>query len=97
MTFTNKLKGYQLLFKNSALKDLELLPKQDNVAILEKLEALTTGQNGLDVKKLQGYDQTYRMRHGNYRIIYQVKHREIIILVIAVGSRQSIYKRFSWS
>jgi mRNA interferase RelE/StbE len=44
-------------------------------------------------KKLVGEDNLYRIRTGDYRIIYQVRDKQLIILVIAIGNRRDIYRR----
>jgi len=44
------------------------------------------------VKKLQGVENTYRLRVGNYRIIYRVLNEKVIIEVINIGHRQEVYK-----
>ena len=91
MTFTNNLKGYGLKYKTSYLKELKRLPSRDAQAITQKLYALISGDTNLDIKKLQGKDNEYRLRHGIYRIIYEVHQHEIIVYVIKVGTRQSVY------
>ena len=43
------------------------------------------------VKKLKGYDNTYRIRVGNYRVIYEIKDRETIVLVLSSIHRKDAY------
>lgn len=89
------LKGYQLLYKESARKNLMDLDSQIALVIEKKLDTLITGAESLDIKKMKGFTTpTYRLRHGQYRIIYEIYNKEIIVLVVAVGHRQSIYKRY---
>jgi len=46
----------------------------------------------LDIKSLQGYDNLYRLRIGQVRLIYQIENDELIIFIIKVGNRGDIYK-----
>lgn len=93
MTFVNNLKGYEVVLKRSAQKDLEKVPKQTAYTIEAKLEQLAAGVNNLDVLKLTGYiEPKYRLRVGDYRVIFEIHEREIIILVIEITHRKDAYK-----
>ena len=95
MTFQNNLKGYKLVLKESAQKDLGQIDPLIAHAIEKKLQALVLGATNLDIKKMADCAvPTYRLRHGDYRAIYEVYKNEIIVLVVRIGHRQSIYKRF---
>jgi mRNA interferase RelE/StbE len=75
---------YQVQFQQKAIKALDKLPTQDKVKIVTKIEALKDDLQG-DVKTLTNFTPEYRLRVGNYRVlfgiegkiltIYQVKHR----------------------
>ena len=93
MTFINRLKGYRLVFQPSFFKDLKAIPIKDAQAITRKVYALVAGDTNLDIKKLEGYLNRYRIRHGVYRIVYDVEHKEIIVSVVAVNHRSAVYKR----
>lgn len=91
----NNLKGYKLIFKESAKKELASLDPKIAISIENKLKALIKGDENLDVKKMQGFSEpTYRLSHGFYRAIYRIYNGEIIVLIIAIGHRKDIYKRF---
>ena len=45
------------------------------------------------MKKLEGKGDIYRIRDGNFRIIYQIEDRKLLILVLSVGNRRDIYRR----
>lgn len=93
MTFINYLKGYRVTYTNSAIKDLESIDKRYNKTIREKLDLLTNGAHGLDVKRLAGKAKpTFRLRVGIYRITFEVNDHEIAILVVSVHHRQDAYK-----
>jgi mRNA interferase RelE/StbE len=59
--------------------------------VVKAIESLPNGEN---VKKLKGYSDLLRLRVGDYRIIYKVNNGELIVLVIDVGNRGEIYKRY---
>jgi mRNA interferase RelE/StbE len=75
---------YEIQFQPKAIKALDKLPTQEKVKIVTKIEALKDDLQG-DVKKLTNFTPEYRLRVGNYRVlfgiegkvltIYQVKHR----------------------
>lgn len=59
--------------------------------ITKKLETLETHPRPHDVKKLQGYENTYRVRIGDYRIIYEIPDNILLVWVIEVGHRSRVY------
>jgi mRNA interferase RelE/StbE len=90
------LPGWKLKISQSVLKDLRDLPKDDRgrsaLAVLE----LTANPYPHGVEKLKGYDHIYRVRTGDYRIVYEIIGEEVII--IAVRHRKDVYRdlqRFS--
>ena len=44
-------------------------------------------------KKLAGHEALYRVRVGDYRIVYTVRHRVLIVFIVAIGHRKEIYDR----
>ena len=84
---------YRLLIKSSAAKELEAAgTKADRQRIVERLQALAVNPRAQGAEKLAGYADRYRVRQGNYRIIYLIDdgHREITIFKI--GHRKDIYR-----
>ena len=93
MTFINNLKGYEIRFDRKAEKQLSKIDHCYSKSIRQKLNALVSGSQNLDVKKLAGYDDsTYRLRVGVYRVLYEVYERQIYIRVVSVEHRQGAYK-----
>ena len=82
---------YKILIKKRAKKFIDKLPQNEKQRIVEALEGLP--QTG-DIKKMQNHDGLYRLRVGNYRIIYEIDNGELIIIVIDVGNRGEIYNRY---
>jgi mRNA interferase RelE/StbE len=83
---------YKIEWKRSATKELRQLPKNAIQKALSIVETLTNNPHPNASKKLSGTDNTYRIRFGDYRIIYNVMDQVLIIEVIRVGHRKDIYR-----
>lgn len=83
---------YELIYLQSIERDLRRLPKTDVRRILQKTELLRNDPFPPGAIKLAGQD-CYRIRQGNYRILYHVDDRRIIVTVVGVGHRSDVYRR----
>ena len=83
--------SYSLAFKKSVAKDLRSIPNQDVKRILKRIESLRENPRVKGSVKLSGQEQ-YRIRQGVYRIVYEIKDKELIVLVVQVGHRSKVYK-----
>ena len=83
--------SYQVILPKSVQKKLDRLPDDIAKRILARLAALETNPRPADVKKLKGRD-AWRIRVGDYRVIYEIHDRALQILVITVGHRREIYR-----
>jgi mRNA interferase RelE/StbE len=72
---------YSIEFKKIALKDLEKINKKDAIRILSKIKELEEDLKG-DVKRLTNYTPEYRLRFGNFRILFEISGKAIIIYKI---------------
>ncbi len=88
--------NWKVLFQKSAFKEYSKLPKKVKVKIDETLEMLSINPLGevLRFKKIRGKENHYRVRVGDYRIIYTPQNAKLIIRVIRVGHRKDVYKFF---
>jgi mRNA interferase RelE/StbE len=84
-------KQYRLIITPSAKKQLLKLPKHIVVGLNATIAQLKEDPRPFGHKKMVNR-QAYRVRHGNYRIIYQVDDDEVVVLVLAVGHRKDIYR-----
>jgi mRNA interferase RelE/StbE len=82
---------YIVKFSNAASKYIDKLNPKISSQIFSKLEELATGSKNLNIIKLAGFRNLYRLRSGKYRIIYQIREKHLIIYVVAVGDRKNIY------
>jgi mRNA interferase RelE/StbE len=83
---------YRLAFKRSVAKDLRAIPKPDVKRILQRVEALRDDPRGLGWFKLSNQER-YRVRQGVYRIIYEIKDLELVVIVVKVAHRAEVYRR----
>lgn len=80
---------FEIEYGRSAIKDLDNLPVRIRNQILNKIETLGTGLHG-NIKRLHSADYTYRLRMGDYRVLFDVEGTTIIIR--RVGHRKEIYE-----
>jgi len=85
------MEKYKIIFKKSVAKDLRVLPKTDIKRILGRVNSLSENPRGEGCKKLSG-KENYRIRQGLYRVIYEIKDNLLIVNVIKVAHRSSVYK-----
>jgi mRNA interferase RelE/StbE len=86
------LLNYSISYKKSVDKDLRSLPSAVRTKIISKIQMLSTAPRPEGSTKLHGAINLYRIRHSDYRIIYQIKDYELIIIVIKVGHRKEVYR-----
>jgi len=82
---------YKITFKKSVAKDLRNIPKVDVKRILKRFDSLVENPRGEGCIKLSG-QECYRVRQGLYRIIYEIRDEELIVHVVKVAHRSSVYK-----
>lgn len=82
---------YQIIIKKKAKKFIDGLPSNERRRVVAAIEQLP---NGEDIKKLKGHSGMFRLRVGEYRIIYTVDNGELIVYVIDAGNRGQIYNRY---
>jgi mRNA interferase RelE/StbE len=83
--------GYQLLIEKKAKKQLSSISEPYFTRIVDAIEKLSFEPRPMGSRKLIGRDG-YRLRVGDYRIIYSIKDKELVIFVLEIGHRKDIYK-----
>ena len=83
--------SYKILFKQSVARDLRSIPKKDVQRILQRIENLTDEPRPVGVEKLSG-DEKYRIRQGNYRILYAIDDDVITVIIVKVVHRRNVYR-----
>ena len=82
---------YKIEIKKSAVKELNKLPDNDLKKIIRKIQNLADTPRPSDCKKLTG-EEKYRIRSGNYRILYLIEDDILTIYVIKIGHRREVYR-----
>jgi mRNA interferase RelE/StbE len=85
---------YKIQYKKSVEKDLRKLSSTQLKRIIAKIRALAVDPHPSGSVKLRGSSDLFRVRHADYRIIYQVHDDKLVVLVIKVGHRREIYRDF---
>ncbi len=89
------MEKFKIIIKVSAEKELEKLPNSVIAEILDAIYKLAENPYPNHTKKLKGKNKTtpcFRIRVGNYRILYEVNNGKLIVHVISIGHRKDIYK-----
>ena len=82
---------YEVRIGRHAAKALEAIPSEDGARLRAKMDALSTDPRPSGCKKLKGHSDTYRIRHGDYRVIYSIDDWIKVVKVEKVGHRKDIY------
>ena len=84
--------AYRVEIKRSAERDLGTLEPNLGKRILLGIEALSAHPHPVQSRKLVGSENSYRLRVGRYRVLYQIDHQCRLITVFAIGHRREIYR-----
>ncbi len=82
---------YRITIKKTAAKELEALPKKDLPRIIKRIQTLAQNPRPDGSQKLSGKEQ-YRVRQGDYRIVYSIEDKDRIIDIFKIGHRREIYR-----
>lgn len=83
--------SYRIELKSTVQKEIEALPKKEVARLIAKIAALAENPRPVDAVKLAGR-AAYRVRVGNYRIVYEIKDDVLIVYVVKVGDRKDVYR-----
>ena len=81
---------YSIEIKRSAVKEISKLPVNVLKRIIAKIEALSEDPRPPGCQKLSG-DEKYRIRVGNYRILYMIEEGRLVVFVVKVRHRKDVY------
>jgi mRNA interferase RelE/StbE len=85
--------AYEVRLKPSAERALRKLPAQIRSRIGSRLDGLASNPRPSGCEKLAGADDLYRVRVGDYRLVYQISDEILVILVVTIGHRSDVYRR----
>lgn len=83
---------YSIVFTSRARKELFSLPGKAILVIETKIDNLTQNPRPSGCKKLQGSENEYRIRIGNYRLIYTIADVVRIVTIIKIADRKDAYR-----
>jgi mRNA interferase RelE/StbE len=82
---------YEILIRPSVKKDVKNIPKADLQRIMERISNLQDDPRPRGCVKLSGLDY-YRIRQGDYRIVYEIEDARLIVIIVKVGNRKDVYR-----
>lgn len=82
---------YRIEIKKSAIKELNAIPKKDLKKIVFEIISLSDNPRPKECIKLSGGER-YRIRHGNYRILYSIEDEILVVYVVKIGHRKDVYR-----
>ena len=86
--------SYSLAIKKSAARELETVPgKKDRQRIVARIGRLAENPRPPGVEKLSGTADKYRVRQGDYRIVYELDEKAESVLIVKIGHRKDVYRR----
>ena len=83
---------FRLEWRASAAKELRKIDRQTIPRIVAAVEQLANEPFPVGAKKLQGTESIYRIRVGDYRIVYEVDAAEVVIIIVRVRHRKEVYR-----
>jgi len=86
------MERYRVLLRESAVGELERLPRKDLSRIVRRIQALAAQPRPRGCEKLSAQER-YRVRQGDYRIVYAIDDAEREVVVVKIGHRGEIYRR----
>lgn len=87
---------YKIRYKPKAQKFIEGQSLKIRRQLIKKIEVLKKNPHPPGSKLLDSKKNIYRIRTGNYRIIYQVRNKELLIIIAKVGDRKEIYRNLDY-
>ncbi|PYN82805.1 MAG: type II toxin-antitoxin system mRNA interferase toxin, RelE/StbE family [Candidatus Rokuibacteriota bacterium] len=85
--------AYTVEFLKTAEEELAKLPKDAQRQIMKKVEGLKDDPRPAVVKQLKSPEKFLRLRVGDYRVIYLVEGKHLVVLVVSIGARKDVYDR----
>ena len=83
---------YRVYIKKSAVKEMKQVPKSGLQRITRRIQSLCENPRSLGIEKLSAGER-YRLRQGDYRIIYYVEDENGLVCIVKIGHRREVYKK----
>ena len=84
---------YRVVIKPSASKEIDAVgQKKDRQRIVLRIQSIGENPRPLGCEKLSGHLDRYRVREGNYRIVYSIDDEKLLVDIVKVGHRKDVYR-----
>ncbi|MGA0555450.1 type II toxin-antitoxin system RelE family toxin [Larkinella sp. VNQ87] len=83
---------YRIEFTTSASRQLKKFDKVTQARLVRQISELASQPRPPGVKKLESKEDLYRIRVGDYRVIYTINDSELLVLVVRIGHRSDVYE-----
>ncbi|MBI2434406.1 MAG: type II toxin-antitoxin system RelE/ParE family toxin [Candidatus Hydrogenedentes bacterium] len=84
--------SYQIEWDPAAKREFRSLPRQLQSRIVSKINALAANPRPSGIRKLSGEEDAYRLRVGDYRVVYRLLDRQVLIIIVRVRHRREAYR-----
>ena len=84
--------AYAIEFVPSARRELRKLPREVQLKLNERIDSLSSDPRPRGSRKLKGSDELWRVRVSDYRIVYEVRDKVLLVLVVRVAHRREVYR-----
>jgi mRNA interferase RelE/StbE len=85
-------KQYSVEIEVRAAREIRALPRREQEHVIARTEALARNPRPPGCVKLSGHSELWRVRSGNYRIVYQIEDERLLVIVVKVGHRRDVYR-----
>ena len=85
--------AYRIEFTPKAQRDFKALDGSIRGRIARRIDSLAENPFPTGIKRIAGEDELYRLRVGDYRVLYQVRGKVLFVLIVGMGHRRDVYRR----
>jgi mRNA interferase RelE/StbE len=85
--------AFHVVFAPAAARQFADLPRQIQTRLRPRIDALADDPRPAGVERLTGATDLYRLRVGDYRVIFAIQDQELIVLIVRVAHRREVYRR----
>ena len=86
------MKSYSVLIEQEALKFIVSLTPADRTRIVKKIDSLAENPRPFGYLKLKGRQELFRVRSGNFRILYTIVDARLVVIIVRINNRKDVYK-----
>jgi mRNA interferase RelE/StbE len=83
---------YRIEVSATAERQLKKIRREDKIRILRSISLLAGEPRPAGCRKLSGYNDIFRIRVGNYRVIYEIDGKRIVVVILKIGHRGEVYR-----